>query len=106
MLARQALWWTPGNASGYHALLMGHLLGELVRRVSGKSFREFVATEISAPLGVDFQVGAPRRKIGREFQQSSPPENTGISPDFEPGSVQAETSLNPPLDSRSVNTEP
>ncbi|KAM5350914.1 hypothetical protein ACJ41O_003637 [Fusarium nematophilum] len=105
MLAGQAPWWTPGSASGYHALSMGHLLGELVRRVSGKPLREFVATEISASLGVDFQIGALEKDWSR-ISAIVPPADTGISPDFEAGSVQAKTLLNPPLDPRSVNTEP
>ena len=36
-LAAQAPWWKPGTASGYHALNMGHLLGVVVRRVSGRT---------------------------------------------------------------------
>ena len=35
-MAAQAPWWEPGTASGYHALNFGHLLGEVVRRVTGK----------------------------------------------------------------------
>lgn len=58
LLAAQAPWWEPGTASGYHALTMGFLVGELVRRVTGKSFTEFVAKEIAEPLGADFQIGA------------------------------------------------
>src|SRR5262245_36589335 len=37
MLARQAPWWTPGTAAGYHCYTIGHLVGEVVRRVTGKS---------------------------------------------------------------------
>jgi CubicO group peptidase (beta-lactamase class C family) len=57
-LAAQAPWWEPGTASGYHASNMGHLIGEVVRRVSGKPLKEFVRTEIAEPLGADFQIGA------------------------------------------------
>ncbi|KAJ9652468.1 hypothetical protein H2198_008291 [Neophaeococcomyces mojaviensis] len=57
-LAQQAPWWEPGTASGYHSLNMGHLLGELVRRVTGKSLTQFVADDIAAPLDADFQIGA------------------------------------------------
>ncbi|HEY1820823.1 MAG TPA: serine hydrolase domain-containing protein [Trebonia sp.] len=57
-LAAQAPWWEPGTASGYHALNFGHLLGEVVRRVSGKSLTRFVDEEISGPLGADFRIGA------------------------------------------------
>ncbi|OAA62917.1 beta-lactamase [Cordyceps fumosorosea ARSEF 2679] len=59
LLAAQAPWWEPGAASGYHSLTMGFLLGELVVRVTGgKTMRRFIADEIAAPLGVDFQLGA------------------------------------------------
>lgn len=57
-LAAQAPWWEPGTASGYQAHTMGFLLGELVRRVAGKSMVEFVRDEIASPLGADFQIGA------------------------------------------------
>lgn len=58
MLAAQAPWWEPGTASGYHALNYGHLIGEVVRRVTGSSLKQFVADEIAGPLGADFQIGA------------------------------------------------
>ncbi len=57
-LAAQAPWWEPGTASGYHALTHGHLIGEVVRRVTGKGLKEFVAEEIAGPLGADFHIGA------------------------------------------------
>ena len=40
-LAAQAPWWEPGTASGYHALNQGHLVGEVVRRISGQSLGTF-----------------------------------------------------------------
>ena len=57
-LAAQAPWWEPGTASGYHALTHGHLIGEVVRRVTGRTLKEFVAEEIAGPLGADFRIGA------------------------------------------------
>jgi CubicO group peptidase (beta-lactamase class C family) len=57
-LAAQKPWWEPGTASGYHASNQGHLVGELVRRVTGKHLKTFVADEIAGPLGADFQIGA------------------------------------------------
>ncbi|BBX00175.1 serine hydrolase [Mycolicibacterium moriokaense] len=57
-LAAQSPWWEPGTASGYHALNYGHLIGEVLRRVTGKSLKEFVRDEIAGPLGADFQIGA------------------------------------------------
>lgn len=57
-LAAQAPWWKPGSASGYHALTHGHLIGEVLRRVTGRTLKQFVAEEIAGPLGADFQIGA------------------------------------------------
>ncbi|KAF9775202.1 hypothetical protein IL306_006712 [Fusarium sp. DS 682] len=103
MLARQAPWWTPGTASGYHALCSGHLLGELIRRVSGKSLREFVASEISGVLDADFQIGASEQTWDR-ISPIVPPDSPAAMPDFEEGSVVAKTLLNPLLDPNSANT--
>ena len=63
-LAAQAPWWEPGTASGYHALTFGHLLGEIVRRVTGKSLTRFVDEEIAGPLGADFRIGAQGGRLG------------------------------------------
>src|SRR3954451_25083130 len=57
-LAEQAPWWEPGTASGYHAQNQGHLVGELIRRTTGRSLTAFVADEIAGPLGADFRIGA------------------------------------------------
>jgi CubicO group peptidase (beta-lactamase class C family) len=56
-LARQEPWWTPGSASGYHAVNYGHLIGEVIRRATGKTLKEFVRDEIAAPLQADVQIG-------------------------------------------------
>jgi CubicO group peptidase (beta-lactamase class C family) len=56
-LAEQAPWWTPGTASGYHSLTHGHLIGEVVRRTTGKSLKQFVADELAKPLGAEFSIG-------------------------------------------------
>jgi len=61
MLARQAPLWKPGRTSGYHAYTQGHLVGEVIRRVTGKSLGQFLADDIAGPLGVgaDYYIGAP-----------------------------------------------
>ncbi len=71
--AAQAPWWEPGTASGYHAINYGHLIGEVVRRVTGKSLKRFVAEEIAGPLGADFQIGAARGDWGRIADVVPPP---------------------------------
>lgn len=57
LLATQARWWTPGTGAGYHAMTYGHLVGELVRRISGQTLGAFVASEIAGPLNADFHIG-------------------------------------------------
>lgn len=65
-LAAQRPWWEPGTASGYHALTQGHLIGELVRRVTGAAtFGEWLTAEIAQPLGADFYVGLPESEEHR-----------------------------------------
>ena len=56
-LARQRPWWQPGSAQGESALFYGHLVGELVRRVDGRTLGSFLREEVTGPLGLDFHVG-------------------------------------------------
>lgn len=58
-LAGQRPWWEPGTASGYHSSTQGPLLGEIVRRVDGRSLGTFFREEIAEPLGADFHIGTP-----------------------------------------------
>ncbi len=72
-LAAQRPWWEPGTSSGYHAANQGHLVGEVVRRVTGKPLKQFVAEEIAGPLGADFQIGAREEDWGRIAPVVPPP---------------------------------
>lgn len=56
-LERQAPLWEPGTVAAYHIHTQGNLLGEIVRRVTGKRFPRFIADEVTGPLGVDYQYG-------------------------------------------------
>jgi CubicO group peptidase (beta-lactamase class C family) len=64
-LAGQAPWWEPGTASGYHASTQGVLLGEIVRRVDGRSLGNYFREEIAEPLGADFHIGTPDSVFAR-----------------------------------------
>jgi CubicO group peptidase (beta-lactamase class C family) len=64
-LASQPPWWEPGTASGYHALAYGHLIGAVIRRVTGRSLGEFFAAELAGPLGADFHIGTAPEHHGR-----------------------------------------
>src|SRR5262249_4193322 len=59
LLARQAPWWAPGTAVGYHAITFGPLIGEVIRRITGKTLGRFFAEEVAGPLGADFHIGSP-----------------------------------------------
>ncbi|MEV0233650.1 serine hydrolase domain-containing protein [Nonomuraea sp. NPDC050786] len=87
-LAGQAPLWEPGSAHGYHALSYGFLVGEVIRRVTGKSVGELVAAEIAEPLGLELWVGAPDTVIARtarlragERPRAAVTEATGGVPD-------------------------
>jgi CubicO group peptidase (beta-lactamase class C family) len=58
-LANEAPFWVPGTRNGYHGLMFGWTVGEMVRRASGKSLGTFFQNEIAKPLGLDFWIGLP-----------------------------------------------
>ena len=73
MLAGQAPWWEPGTDSGYHALNQGHLVGEVIRRITGLKLGEFFAKEIAGPLGADFHIGLDPSEFHRVSNVVPPP---------------------------------
>jgi CubicO group peptidase (beta-lactamase class C family) len=64
-LAAQRPHWPPGSEHGYHAMTFGWLVGEVVRRVSGRSVARFFRDEIAEPLGLDFWIGLPEAHENR-----------------------------------------
>jgi CubicO group peptidase (beta-lactamase class C family) len=64
-IAAQAPNWTPGKAHGYHARSYGWILGEVVRRATGRSLGRVLADEVAGPLGLDLWVGLPERERHR-----------------------------------------
>lgn len=73
LLAAQAPWWPPGTATGYHGLNYGHLVGEVVRRVTGMGLGRFFAEQIAAPLGADFHIGLSPSQFHRVANVIPPP---------------------------------
>ncbi|MER5901060.1 serine hydrolase domain-containing protein [Streptomyces mirabilis] len=71
-LAAQEPWWEPGTRSGYHALTFGHLVGEVVRRVSGLRPGAFLEREVTGPLGIDFTIGLPEKETERAAELVHP----------------------------------
>jgi len=64
-LARQEPSWEPGSQHGYHATTYGWLVGEVVKRIAGKSVGTYFADEVAAPLGLDFWIGLPAEEESR-----------------------------------------
>ena len=92
-LARQAPWWEPGSASGYHALTQGHLIGEVVRRVTGQTPGTFFRLELAEPLGADFHIGTGPEHHHR-IGELVPPE-TAPGAEVDADSIAARTFANP-----------
>jgi CubicO group peptidase (beta-lactamase class C family) len=72
-LAVQAPLWEPGSAAGYHSLTQGFLVGEVVRRITGRSVGEFYAEQVAGPLGADFHIGLPAEHDSRVALAVPPP---------------------------------
>jgi len=64
-VAAEAPWWIPGSAQGYAAITYGWLVGELIRRVDGRSPGQSIAARIARPLGLDFYLGTPAHEFPR-----------------------------------------
>jgi len=103
LLAAQAPYWEPGTASGYHALTQGFLVGEVVRRITGRSLGTVFREEIAEPLGADFHIGLPASEDHRVAELIPPPPGTGIG-DGEQTALQANMSHNPGVDPRDTST--
>jgi CubicO group peptidase (beta-lactamase class C family) len=102
-LAEQAPWWEPGTRHGYHALTFGHLVGEVVRRVTGKSLGAYCREEITGPLAIDFHIGLDARDDARCAEViAAPPAPPGQSNPLadaasgDPESLAAKALNNPP----------
>jgi CubicO group peptidase (beta-lactamase class C family) len=102
--AAQAPWWPPGSASGYHALNFGHLVGEVVRRITGTPLKQFVADEIAGPLGADFQIGAAERDWDRIADVVPPPPLPIDFAALPPDSLTLKTLTGPFIEATEANT--
>jgi CubicO group peptidase (beta-lactamase class C family) len=64
-LALAEPWWEPGTAQGYHMTTFGFILGEVFRRVTGRTIGHYLRTEIAEPLGADIHIGLPPAEQAR-----------------------------------------
>ena len=76
LLAHQEPTWAPGTAQGESALFYGHLLGQVVRRVDGRSLGRYLREEICGPHELDFHIGLGDTELSRVADL------TGFGPDF------------------------
>lgn len=95
LLAAQKPWWTPGEKPGYHALSQGFLVGEVIRRASGKTVGTLFREEIAGPLGADFHIGLAAEHDARVGQLIPPVTPLGQGRD--PKSIAGRTLDNPTL---------
>jgi len=64
-LASQEPWWEPGIQSGYHAITQGYLIGEVIRRITGRTIGTYFREEVAEKIGVDFHIGVPPSEFNR-----------------------------------------
>ncbi|HJU11476.1 MAG TPA: serine hydrolase domain-containing protein [Candidatus Binataceae bacterium] len=100
-LAKEQPWWEPGTKHGYHALTLGYLLGEIVRRVTGKTIGTYCHEEIVQPLGLDFHIGlAPEHDQRCAEIIAAPPPPPGqpnpLAANDDPESITMRAINNPP----------
>jgi CubicO group peptidase (beta-lactamase class C family) len=112
-LAAQEPWWKSGSAHGYHAVTFGWLVGEVVRRITGKSLGTYFRDEIATPLGADFHIGLAEEHHGRVGEMGMiPMPMPGEGPQLgmvimsDPEGVSARAFMNPPSMAFGVNNAP
>jgi len=104
-LAAQAPWWEPGSRSGYHAVTQGFLIGELVRRITGKSMGTFYSEELAGPLGADFHIGVEQAEFSRIAQMIPAAERDGFGfADMDPDSIPARVFASADIGDDAVNS--
>jgi CubicO group peptidase (beta-lactamase class C family) len=87
--------WRPGTAHGEHVVTYGHLVGEVVRRVDGRSLGTFLREELASPWGLDFHVGlaAPLRERAADVVD---PDGTFVAPLGRPREIAEPAVVNGP----------
>ena len=102
LLAEQALDWEPGTACGYHGLTQGYLIGEVVRRITGRSVGTVLREEIAGPLHADFHIGLPASEEPRVAELIPPP--TGPPQEIMGTDLQVRVATNPGPEVSEVNS--
>lgn len=102
--AAMAPLWPPGSRSGYHAISIGNLAGELFRRIEGRTLGAFIRDELAGPCGLDLTLGLPPSEEARRAEMIAPPElaTSNMATDLNPSQVAAYT--NPVIEPLLPNT--
>ena len=109
-IAETEPWWAPGERHGYHAVTFGHLVGEVIRRVDGRTVGAFLREEVAGPLRADFFIGVPVEADARAALVLAPPPPVAGETTIwdtilaDPASVSGRAFLNPPRTPDLVNT--
>lgn len=105
-LAAEEPWWPPGRRHGEHALFFGHLVGEVVRRVTRQSLGRYLRDEVAGPWGLDFHVGLDQTAESRCARVVGMDDDWRAGLGMAPGSLSEQALGNPPglLDADLVNS--
>jgi CubicO group peptidase (beta-lactamase class C family) len=94
-LASQQAWWRTGESSGYHLISYNHVVGELVRRVSGKPVEQFFMEQVTGPSSIDYHFGLSE-EVAMRWSPTIPPKNPTFDfANLEPGSIAMRTFTGP-----------
>ena len=102
LLAAQTPEWEPGTACGYHGLTQGYLVGEVVRRITGRSLGTVLRDELALPLHADFHIGLPASAEARVAELVAPPD--GPPPELAVTDLQRRVGTNPGPEVAEVNS--
>jgi CubicO group peptidase (beta-lactamase class C family) len=72
-LANETPWWIPGTAHGYHVNTFGFLVGEVIRRATGRTVGQLLRERIAEPLGADVYLGSCSHLSNRIAEFEWPP---------------------------------
>jgi CubicO group peptidase (beta-lactamase class C family) len=68
-LEAEPVWYEPGSRHTYHPITYGFLLGEVIRRITGKTPGTYLREQVCKPLGIDFHIGMPESELHRVADQ-------------------------------------